>query len=768
MAISNEEAVLIGLEVAKAIQKSGGFGKSVDPRIISSEEKNKTQQTRTLIETAKAIAEDLANIKNTTSNSKQNKSNFFEKGLFNVIGEKLDPLNKMPSYLVKALSSSGSSFAKSIANGIKTEGDVTTAQTKIGNLQGVRGFLALLANGQSTVTKTMDSIEELGYNSIEAKQFLQNFVALGIDGNGNLKTSGKLARKALHEFDSEVYKAGKTMDEFASKAESTSKLRNAIVKGMRTFSVALARTRTSLTPIALMATMYSSAARSAAKFGVQVDIFGANMRGMQMEEWAGILNSSRSAILAMTGGVTKFKSIVGGSAAEGLVAFTGSLPEANKGLAAMVVNSRMLGDSTIDTSKFVKGQTSIYKKLHKTLGMTMESFTGMNTVLHQDSDIREILLRLGQRERTQYFKQMQQDTAYYMTQGLLKEQALALVKAMKRAAGVNLDVRMKQGASLAALMGAIGMGNQATRARQLEMLGGRRQKGQSVEFAKILEAVALNVARKKQQGYGTELAVEKMVQTADLSGLLNSVKDLALAAGAKAKKGNLAEMQNRSVVAGVSDKVTGTVLTKLDQASAWLRGPYFQAVLGIKGAVESSADIAVGMASVFGVISTGFVALLALPAVVLALGAIAIAGFAATIYSLFTGKDNIIDEMLKGIGHWLGSEIYKIVQYLKPDFMKSDAELKMEANLKNVKTPEEQTKAKNDNTQTSILNELKTLNGHASLSNVLSHKGNKNSGEAVIQAAKGNTLKEKQQENENVRLRSYSIHSAFPNLANPA
>lgn len=159
------------------------------------------------------------------------------------------------------------------------------------------------------------------------------------------------------------------------------------------------------------------------------------------------------------GGIDEFNTTIAGSNKEWLH-FTGSLKDAAVAQAEFADLALSMGVGSKDIKNAVGGMFQEFKKLQAATSMTAEEFVATQKSLLAEKIVRDKIIGLQGRERTNYMLKLT-DTAYmFQTLGMQKEAAESLVKALENQANKGFVGRVKEGAQAQAAAGLFGMGGQ--------------------------------------------------------------------------------------------------------------------------------------------------------------------------------------------------------------------------------------------------------------------------------------------------------------------
>jgi len=197
-------------------------------------------------------------------------------------------------------------------------------------------------------------------------------------------------------------------------------------------------------------------------------IEGIKEMGISQLAYMKILKDTRHVNLAMnTSGVDFKKSLI--ESQKSLRGLTTNYEEAAKVSGMFHKNMARIGVSQDQLGDAVLQQTKIYEDNYRALGYTAEEFANLTNELINDQGMRDVLLTLQEKERKAYVLGIQQRMAEYQTMGYTIDRAKELQKTFQNLVGMDPRERMKQAAKKRAMMGAMGMGSEATELFNLEV-----------------------------------------------------------------------------------------------------------------------------------------------------------------------------------------------------------------------------------------------------------------------------------------------------------
>jgi len=482
----------------------------------------------------------------------------------------LKSLEKLPGKFRKSLNDSGSAFAKAMAANVTSLEDVFATQGKLETLPQIQSLVHSFVEGENSMSQVTTELEKLGLATNEIQAVMGRFENSVTDANGFIVQNSKarkIAQKTLDSFDKEVNKAHDSIRKFGVA------VKNQHVHAKKFLGVIGAAA------LALGKELYT-ATKASMKFGAELSLVQSRMAGMSPEEYAQLQGENRQAINALTGGFNEFNSIISNTNMS-LVKLTGDLGDATRLTASMISTSRKLGDAGIQTDMFVRSQSKIFKQFHDELSMTAEQFAAMNARLIEDVNVRATLFKMNQKDRAAHFEGIQQSIKLYQTWGLLQPQAEALAKTMEQMAGTGAKERLKQGARLRAVMGAMGMGAQGAEAQRIMLKGARATPQEQQQLATLLKGVE-GVISTRMQSFQGEIQTQAMLDRAGLNQLLGPQGDLAktvLSVGMEQKKAN----EQNPLVKQFGEGTTGimaTMVGQTDRILSFLSSGFIGALVG--------------------------------------------------------------------------------------------------------------------------------------------------------------------------------------------
>lgn len=181
--------------------------------------------------------------------------------------------------------------------------------------------------------------------------------------------------------------------------------------------------------------------------------------GMSPKDMMDFQKRFRRVSNTLEGGVSEFNTTIAGSNKEWLH-FTGSLKDAAIAQAEFADLALSMGVGGKDVKNAVGGMFQEFKKLQAATSMTAEEFVATQKSLLAEKIVRDKIIGLQGRERTNYMLKLTDTSYMFQTLGMQKEAAESLVKALENQANKGFVGRVKEGAQAQAAAGLFGMGGQ--------------------------------------------------------------------------------------------------------------------------------------------------------------------------------------------------------------------------------------------------------------------------------------------------------------------
>lgn len=181
--------------------------------------------------------------------------------------------------------------------------------------------------------------------------------------------------------------------------------------------------------------------------------------GMSPKDMMDFQKRFRRVSNTLEGGVSEFNTTIAGSNKEWLH-FTGSLKDAAIAQAEFADLALSMGVGGKDVKNAVGGMFQEFKKLQAATSMTAEEFVATQKSLLAEKIVRDKIIGLQGKERTNYMLKLTDTSYMFQTLGMQKEAAESLVKALENQANKGFVGRVKEGAQAQAAAGLFGMGGQ--------------------------------------------------------------------------------------------------------------------------------------------------------------------------------------------------------------------------------------------------------------------------------------------------------------------
>jgi hypothetical protein len=350
----------------------------------------------------------------------------------------------------KNIEDSGSSFAKAMVKNVETLKDAEKAWSKIARAEAVVGLIDKFGKGKIAFEKLEQTMEDMG---VEAEEFGDTVTNLNKFYHTTEERQAAAA-KATEQLTKEIKEADKAVLKFAKDMDR--KVVPGIMDGIKGFFKKFGG-RAAMASFGLLGKELLEATRAAAKFGGTIQVQEALMRGMVPAELIELQNRHRQSILGLGGSYDDHLALLDEQQLR-LVRLTGGLKEATEAAAEIVSTHRRLGVADTNVSGFLEQQTNLFEDLNRTIGMTSEQFKEMNASITSDVDIRSVMVRLQEKDRVQYFQQLQQQISYLRVQKGLGDAAEGVVKQFEQLRGEGPKDRLRKAAMMRMTMGAMGMG----------------------------------------------------------------------------------------------------------------------------------------------------------------------------------------------------------------------------------------------------------------------------------------------------------------------
>lgn len=447
-------------------------------------------------------------------------------------------------------------------------------RAKVGNLES-------LIEQQKQIEALREASKELEKTGMSASDVSEVFEKLkkdGIDlGHGTVDL-GKELRKRSAQLAQDTTQAQQRFQIENSVAESVKKT----LEGFFSF-------RNAIRLATLAATNFYIDLKGYAKAGMVVgkgEGYGkvetqALRLGISGKEYAEMSAANRQAIVSMGGTSAAFDQLQ--PKITEYVGLVGDLSDTSKFLYGSMTT--LVNAGVKPSTATLDGLKNSFVDLHKMVGMTTEEFNNNLVELTEDTDIRQKIRASSQQEREAIIKGLAARLKENVAMGMSTKQAMEAAKAMGRLAGESPLERVKRGAKMAAMAGAMGIQG-GGELMQLTIKGQRRTK----EETDRMQGIMSNVANAVQQTATGELGAEVMATTLTEKMGLQDVfgKDSPLITlGNEQKKLQQGMLENLQLLVGTAG---GKAIEAVDMISNGIaRSPVVQILGAILAAVGAIA-----------------------------------------------------------------------------------------------------------------------------------------------------------------------------------
>lgn len=396
----------------------------------------------------------------------------------------------------------------------------------------LESFLAIMRNNNKTLTATEK------YNRNAAKREL-----------AAIEEKIKAEKKAKDATDDNSDAVDENTD---AQADNTDKVRRASGR-LADFAEKVVGGTLSFTAMARAINEFSQAYKQGFNWNAMSDTVNAALQmGMSPKDMMDFQKRFRRVSNTLDGGITEFNETVAKSNVEWLH-YTGSLRDAAMAQGEFYDLALSMGIGAKDMKGAVGGMFAEFKKLQVATSMTAEEFVATQKSLLAEKIVRDKLVGLQGKERTNYMLKLT-DTAYmFQTLGLQKEAAESLVKALEQQSAKTGVTRLTEGAQMQAVAGILGMGQNGSRVRELAVKRNRTE-DENKEFTSLMSEMSKRIETRKNGSLIGEIQMNALEKT--FAGAMESINTLgnpvALASGAQASDNTL-EKQRMDLAVRDSD-----------------------------------------------------------------------------------------------------------------------------------------------------------------------------------------------------------------------
>lgn len=278
--------------------------------------------------------------------------------------------------------------------------------------------------------------------------------------------------------------------------------------------------------------------------------------GISMKDWSTILADNRGVQQAMASAGRDFAEELS-SGSERMRSFSRDNVQAAKTTAALMKGIAGFGVSQKNLGGALDEQINMYEKNYRVFGITAEAFAESTAALVTDTDIRNNLSIMGEKERKAFITGLQAREAERLAMGYTAEQARELTKTFAALAGETPKERMKRAAKQRALAGALGMGEEGARLQQLmvniNQLQGKERTAALKEIEDIQRGMANTLQVKKGQGIASEMFASAFAEKAGFADLARTLETRSME-GRKIDKAQMDATREQREVPYLIDK----------------------------------------------------------------------------------------------------------------------------------------------------------------------------------------------------------------------
>lgn len=291
------------------------------------------------------------------------------------------------------------------------------------------------------------------------------------------------------------------------------------------------------------------AAMQAMKYGTEVTLRTADQAfraGMTTETLIKTQNENIQAIHSSGKTFGEFNEMLDDGAIK-LFKYTGNLEDGAKITASSFDAFRSLSNQTDQQTGFLEQQQSVFERMNRTIGMTSEEFTSLNSELLNNSNVQASMYKIGAKQRVALLQSLQYEYEKLKLDGLSTQQAKALIDSQAQLIGGKAQDRLVKAAKVQGIFGALGMGKDGQRLAEIIRMGNRGTPAEIAARSKEGLEIRKNAERQISQRYGNSTyAAEMMVDK-----LTEVIPDVIGTASASAA---LATSQGKESTAGEADK----------------------------------------------------------------------------------------------------------------------------------------------------------------------------------------------------------------------
>ena len=495
MAISERE-ILDTLAKAVAEKLGGSLGVLSSTRFEKSESKDpRSQKERSILELSKRISD-------------------FKKGI-------MYTTNMLPKKIRESFDKSGSEFVKKFSDNIKDLGDVLKLEDQAKAMAAVAARLKQLSEKDQTKyfesrEEALAALEEVAKEAQKAGMTLED---MGVKITRHWDFATKKNRYFINDQINTYKKVEKQAEELSDALEKAHKTASEEIE-KHTYRVE--KNREALAAFGSMIKKSIELGEEEARFAMSAAtadaglIKGVKDLGISQIEYMKILKDTRREQLAMVTAGVDFYDVLK-EATDSTRGYSSSNLEAAKAAAGYIKNLSAIGVSQDLLGDAIKQQSKMYTENYRALGYTTEEFNALTADLINDRDIQQQLITLREKERLAFIQGLQQRMVEYQTMGYSIERAKELQKVFSSLIGMSPKERMKQAAKQRAMLGALGMGEEAQRLFEMQIryrtMSEEERAKADIEMAKIQKEAAsrfLEVSAGPGVSLGQSMAMQQL------------------------------------------------------------------------------------------------------------------------------------------------------------------------------------------------------------------------------------------------------------------
>lgn len=305
--------------------------------------------------------------------------------------------------------------------------------------------------------------------------------------------------------------------------------------------------------------------------GISDSINAALQMGMSPKDMMDFQKRFRRVSNTFEGGIDAFNETVAASNNE-WKKYTGSLKEAAVAQGQFYDLALSMGVGSKDMKSAVGGMFNEFKKLQVATSMTAEEFVEMSKSMLSEKSVRDKLVGLQGKERSNYVMKLTDTAFMFQTLGLQKEAAEGLVKMIEQQQSKTFVGRMRESYQAQSIAGIMGMSGSDARELQSLMLNKNKSKDEEARFAQLARDFTENVNQRRNQGGFAEAQIDSLMARApEMFQTLAGIGDsMSLARGAEADPKALAKQQ--ADVIKRDEGFQGTIIDKLTSVVNILSG----------------------------------------------------------------------------------------------------------------------------------------------------------------------------------------------------